>query len=159
MAAIVLVTIIGVLSVKLNAWVTGIFLAVEIASLLVTAWLGFSHAHSPAHVAGLLMHPQISDGAGGLRGVAWVTLGVGASAGIYAMNGYGSVVALGEEIRDARRGIGPVIAWAIALGALVQILPSSASSPARPTSRRSARRRRRCRNFSPAWAGPRCHGC
>jgi amino acid transporter len=123
LAAIVVVTIIGVLSVKLNALVTGIFLAVEIASLLVTAGLGFVHAHSLARVAGLLVHPQVANNAGGLRGVALVTLGIGASAGIYALNGYGSVVALGEEIRDARRGIGAVIYWALFLAAFIEILP------------------------------------
>ncbi len=123
LAAIVLVTIIGVLSVKLNALITGIFLAVEILSLLVTAALGFAHAQSLAHVARMLTHPQISNGAGGLRGVGLVTLGIGASAGIYALNGYGSVVALGEEIRDVRARIGPVIYAAIALAAIVEILP------------------------------------
>jgi amino acid transporter len=123
LAAVVIVTIIGVLSVKLNALVTGAFLGVEILALLVTAGLGFAHAHNVGHLAQLILHPQVANGAGGLRTVSLVALGIGASAGIYAFNGYGSVVALGEEIHDSRRGVGSVIYWALGVAALVEMLP------------------------------------
>ncbi len=123
LAAVALVTVIGVLSVKLNALVTGIFLAVELLALVVTAAIGFAHAHDLGHAAQLIIHPHVTDGHGGLRSVSLVALGVGAASGIYAFNGYGSVVALGEEIRDARRGVGSVIYWALGLAALAEMLP------------------------------------
>jgi amino acid transporter len=121
--ATIAVTLIGVCSVRLNALVTGIFLAVEITALAVTAALGFAHAHSFTHTISLILHPQVAAPAGGLQHVPAIAMIVGASAGIYAFNGYGSAVALGEEIRGARRGISRVIFGAIFLAAIIEMLP------------------------------------
>jgi amino acid transporter len=44
---IVITTILGVLHIRTNAWITGIFLALELLALLVLAWLGFAHADRP----------------------------------------------------------------------------------------------------------------
>jgi amino acid transporter len=123
LAAVAVAMAIGILSVKFNALVTGAFLAVEIAALLATALLGFMHAQGFGHTAGLILHPHMFDGHGGVRTVSLVVLGVGASAGIYAFNGYGSVVSLGEEILNPRRGVGVIIYWALGLAALVEMLP------------------------------------
>jgi amino acid transporter len=123
LAAVAIVMVIGVLSIRLNALVTGLFLAVEMLALAATAALGFAHAQSLGRIAARLLHPQVASGAGGLHAVSLVALGVGASAGIYAFNGYGSAVTLGEEIRGSRRGIGGVIYWALALAALTEMLP------------------------------------
>jgi amino acid transporter len=118
---IVAVALIGVLSVRLNALVTGAFLAAEILALAVTALLGFAHAHGD--VAGLVVHPAMPDGAGGLAPAPLVALGVAAADGIYAFNGYGAVIYLGEEIRNARRSIGRVVFWALGIAALTELLP------------------------------------
>ena len=123
LAAVAVAMGVGILSVKFNALVTGIFLVVEIAALLVTGSLGFIHAQGIGHTVALILHPHIANGHGGLQAVSLVALGVGASAGIYAFNGYGSVVSLGEEILNARRGVGVIIYWALGLAALVEMLP------------------------------------
>ncbi len=120
-AAIVAVALIGVLSVKLNARVTGTFLAVEMLALAVTALLGFAHTHRDA--AGLVLHPAMADGAGGLEAAPLVALGVATAGGIYAFNGYGAVIYLGEEIRNARRSVGRVVYWALGIAALTELLP------------------------------------
>jgi amino acid transporter len=123
LVCVVLVTVIGILSVRVNAWVTGAFLAVEIAALGITAALGFAHAHGVGETLSRLVHPAVTDGHGGVRVVSLVALGVGASAGIYAFNGFGSGVALGEEIQDSRRGIGPIIYWAMGLAVVTEMVP------------------------------------
>jgi amino acid transporter len=123
LVAVAAVTAIGIFSVKFNALVTGIFLALEILALAVTAGLGFLHARGVGHLLALIVHPCMADAQGGLRAVSLVALGVGASAGIYAFNGYGSVVSLGEEIRDSRRGVAKVVYWALVVAALAEMVP------------------------------------
>ena len=107
-AAIASVTMCGVLSIRFNARVTGAFLVVELLALAVTAALGFAHGHGD--VLQLVTHPAVGDGHDGLRAVPAVTLCVGAVASIYAFNGYGAVIFLGEEMQageapGGRRGV------------------------------------------------------
>ena len=111
----------AILNVRLNAWITGLFLAVELASLAVVAWLGFSDPHRGLDA--LTLHPVFLGALGRLQPVSLASLGVGAAAAIYAFDGYGSVVYLGEEIRDAPRRIAAVVFWALGLAAVFQIAP------------------------------------
>ena len=112
---------VSVLNVRVNALVTGLFLAVELGSLAVLAGLGFGHAHRG--VAALALHPVMLSAGGHLLPVPLASLGVGAAAAIYAFDGYGSVVYLGEEIRDAPKRIAAVVFWALGLAAVFQIVP------------------------------------
>ena len=118
---VALCTGMSVLNVRLNALVTGLFLAVELTSLGVVALLGFGHPHRG--LGGLIFHPMVQAAPGGLQAASWATIGVGAAAAIYAFDGYGSVVYLGEEIRDAPRRIAAVVFWALGLAALFQLAP------------------------------------
>ena len=122
--ALVLVALgmgVSVLNVRVNALVTGLFLAAELVSLAVVAGLGFGHAHRG--VGALALHPVMLGAGGHLLPVPLASLGVGAAAAIYAFDGYGSVVYLGEEIRDAPRKIAAVVFWALGLAAVFQIVP------------------------------------
>ncbi len=126
-AALVLVTLcmlVSVLNVRLNAVVTGLFLALELASLALVAGLGFAHPHRG--VAALALHPMMPGPGGSLAPVSLAGLGVGAAAAIYAFDGYGSVVYLGEEVRDAPRRMARVVFWALGLAAVFQLLPIAA---------------------------------
>jgi amino acid transporter len=111
----------SVLNVRLNAVVTGLFLSLELASLAVVAFLGFTHAHRGA--VALVTHPVMLTGAGRLAPVSLAGIGIGVAAAIYAFDGYGSVVYLGEEIRDAPRRMAVVVFWALGLAALFQLAP------------------------------------
>jgi amino acid transporter len=120
-AAIAAVTMCGVLSIRFNARVTGAFLVVELLALAVTAALGFAHGHGD--VLQLVTHPAVGDGHDGLRAVPAVTLCVGAVASIYAFNGYGAVIFLGEEMQQARRRVGAVVFWSLAVAAVTELVP------------------------------------
>jgi amino acid transporter len=111
---------VAILNVRLNAWVTGLFLAVELGSLCVVAGLGFSH---PARTLIQALHPVMLDAGGGFQPVSLAGLGLGAAAAIYAFDGYGSAVYLGEELREAPRRVAHVVFWALGLAALFQLLP------------------------------------
>ena len=105
----------------MNAWVTGLFLLVELVSLGAVAWLGASHARPSA--AELLAHPLTLAPGGALRPVSIADVGLGAAAAIYAFDGYGAVVYIGEEIKDAARRMAPVVFWALGLAAAFQLVP------------------------------------
>jgi amino acid transporter len=128
LALIVVVTAIAILNIRINAWITGVFLSLEAASLAIVAGLGLSHAHRPAVAA---LHPMMLTG-GHLAPVGLAVLGTAAAGAIYAFDGYGSVVYIGEEIHEAPRRVTRVIFWALGLAAVLQLVPLLAAIAAAP---------------------------
>ena len=111
---------VSILNVRLNALVTGLFLAVELASLALVAGLGFLHPHRGL---GEALAPLMLNPAGHLQPVSLASLGLGAAAAIYAFDGYGAVVYLGEELHEAPRKIAKVVFWALGLAAVFMLAP------------------------------------
>ena len=120
-ALIVTVTAIAILNIQLNALITGAFLALEILSLAVLCALGFAHPHRS--LAAAVLHPLALNGAGALIPASVAVMGTAAAGAIYAFNGYGAVVFLGEEMHDAPRRVAAVIFGALGLAALFQLAP------------------------------------
>ena len=121
MGLVVAVTGVAVLRIRVNALVTGVLLGCELASLAVTAVLGFVHIQPGG--AARLLHPMTAGPAGTLHAVPLAVLGVGAAGGIYAFNGYGSVIFFGEEIRDVRRSLAAIVYGSLAIAAVTELLP------------------------------------
>jgi amino acid transporter len=121
MALLIVCIGLSVLNVRLNAWVTGLFLAVELASLATVAWLGFTHPVRDAVATAL--HPVMLGSGTGLAPVSMAALGVGAAAAIYAFDGYGSVVYFGEELHAAPKLMAKVVFRALITGGLFMLLP------------------------------------
>ena len=120
MALVALCMGVSILNVRLNALVTGLFLAVELGSLAVVAGLGLLHPHREI---GEALRPMLLGAGGHLQPASLASLGVGAAAAIYAFDGYGAVVYLGEELHEAPRRIAKVVFWALGLGALFMLTP------------------------------------
>jgi amino acid transporter len=121
MTLVAIVTVMAMLNIRVNAWITGGFLACELLGLVLIAWLGFTHVHRSFADAALSMsmlgaHGQLVPATPAILGVAGV-------AALYAFNGYGSTVFLGEEIHEASKRIARVVFWALALGAVTELLP------------------------------------
>jgi amino acid transporter len=120
MALVLLCMALSILNIRLNALVTSLFLAVELASLATVAWLGAAHpARGALHAS---LHPVMLDH-GHLAPVSMAALGVGAAAAIYAFDGYGSVVYFGEEMHAAARHIAKVVFLALFVAALFMLTP------------------------------------
>jgi amino acid transporter len=111
---------VSILNVRLNALVTGLFLALELASLGLVACLGLLHPH---RTIGEALAPAMLGAAGQLQPVSLASLGLGAAAAIYAFDGYGAVVYLGEELHEAPRKIAKVVFWALGLAAVFMLAP------------------------------------
>jgi amino acid transporter len=120
MALLLACMALSILNVRLNALITGLFLAVELASLATVAWLGFAHPARDALAAAV--HPVMLSG-GHLAPLSMAGLGVGAAAAIYAFDGYGAVVYLGEEMHAAPRQMAKVVFRALVVGGLFMLIP------------------------------------
>ncbi len=116
-------TLLGVLNIRLNAWVTGAFLVVELAALAVVTALGFAHPARPLSV--LLLHPVLGGAhAGAAPSLAMI--GLAAAVGCYAYFGFGAAVYFSEETRDAPRRVAQAIIISLALTIAFEMVPVAA---------------------------------
>lgn len=120
-----LATVLAVFDLKLNAWVTGVFLAIEMTALVVVSALGFFH---PKRSLGdLIAHPVAAAASGStVTAVGVGTIGAATAVAIFAYSGYGSAVYFGEETKDAPRNIARTILWALAITVLAELIPTTA---------------------------------
>jgi amino acid transporter len=106
--AIALAAAIAALNVKLGAWVTGAFLTVEVAALLLLTGVALLHPVRPLYE--LIAHPVALD-QGILKPVSFFTLGLATVSGVWVTAGANWAMFFGEEMHEAERKIGRVIAW------------------------------------------------
>ncbi len=122
---IIVSSIVAILKIKLNAVVTGIFLAIELVALLVLTVLGFAHIERP--LSSLFTSPQIIDATTNALVPASSGLILAATAvALFAYNGYGAAAFFGEETHDAKRNIGKVVLWALVITVIAELVPLTA---------------------------------
>lgn len=120
---IVVTTLLGVLHIRTNAWVTGVFLLLELLALLILAVLGFIHVHRP--LSDLVLHP-VQLASGSLGPATLSMLGFSAAASIFAYNGYGAAVYFSEEMHEAPRLVARTIMWALVVTVATELIPVTA---------------------------------
>lgn len=121
---IALATVTACFNIRANAWVTGIFLFIELAALALLAVLGLVHVERPITD---LLDPQALDVAtGGLAplGVAGLVLAV--TQGIFSYNGYGGAVYFAEETKNAKRAIARAVLWSAVITIVAELVPLTA---------------------------------
>ena len=121
--AVACATLLGVLNIRTNAFVTGVFVAVEIVALLILSVLGFGHVHHA--LPALIAHPATLN-AGALTPTPAASIGLAVAVAIFAYDGYGSAVYFGEELHEAPRQIGRAIVWALGITVAAEIIPITA---------------------------------
>ena len=117
-------TLCGILNLRTNAIVTGLFLAVEMITLLVLAALGFLHVERP--VTDLLVHPVQLASAGGLEPATLGAIGLATVVANFAYNGYGNAIYLGEEMHEAPQHLGRLIVVSLLIAILAEAVPVTA---------------------------------
>jgi amino acid transporter len=118
--SVVLGTAIALLNIRTNAWITGIFLAVELAALALLA--GVALLHPTRSLGEVLIHPVVlSDGV--LKPTSLASLALAAVAGAWTCAGASWAMYFAEEMKEARRSIGRVIAWAGLIASLTIATP------------------------------------
>jgi amino acid transporter len=123
LAVIALTTLMGVLHIRANAWVTGVFLALELIALGVLAWLGFAHVERP--VGELLQQPVMTSN-GALIPASFAAIGLATSVSVYVFNGFGGAVYFAEEMHEAPRLVARTILWAVAVTVATILVPVTA---------------------------------
>ena len=122
-AIIAVTTLFGILHIRTNAWVTGVFLLLELLALAVLAVLGFSHIHRP--VSDLVIHPLSLAGTS-LHATPLMAIGMSFAVSAFAYNGYGAAVYFAEEMHEAPRLVARTILWALVITVATELIPVTA---------------------------------
>jgi amino acid transporter len=120
---IVVCAFVAILNIRTNAWVTGTFLALEMAALLVVCYLGFTHVSRGVDT---LWTAQTIGGHGTLVGVGAGLVAAQTATAIFAYNGYGAAIYFSEETQGASRVMGKVILVSLVVTVAAEIIPMTA---------------------------------
>lgn len=116
-------TLVALLQIRVNAWVTGLFLLGEVLALVAIVVLGWADVARP--FAALLATPVMAQG-GALVPASSAGIGLATSIAIFALNGYGAAVYFGEEMREPSRLIARAILASLVLTLVFEIVPTVA---------------------------------
>ncbi|MEV7181108.1 APC family permease [Kitasatospora sp. NPDC093679] len=118
-AVMIAATVAGLLDLRANAWITGIFLVLEVIAAGVVAFLGFGHAERGA---GSLFHGSVvTDGATGAVGLGAIVAAMGTA--LFVTQGFSTAIYLSEELENPRRNVARTVLWTLALSVVIIILP------------------------------------
>ena len=113
-------TLCALLNIRVNALVTGVFLAVEVAALVVLVVLGL--AEPARSLLPMFAHPVALAG-NILVPASHSAIGLATTVAILALNGYGMAVYFGEEMHDASAKIARVILISFGLSLCLELVP------------------------------------
>lgn len=123
LVVVALATATACFNIRANAWVTGVFLFLEMAALGLLAVLGFINVEHP--ITDLLVPRNLGeDGALSPLGITGLVLAV--TQGIFAYNGYGSAVYFSEETKDAKRSVARAVLWSAVITIVAEVIALSA---------------------------------
>lgn len=116
-------TLVALLQIRVNAWVTGLFLAGEVLALVAVVALGWADSVRPF---GAFLTAPVMPQAGALVPASPAAIGLATSIAIFALNGYGAAVYFGEEMREPSRLIARAILASLVLTLVFEIVPTVA---------------------------------
>ena len=116
-------TLVALLQIRINAWVTGLFLLGEVLALVAIVVLGWSDVVRPF---GTFLIAPVMPEAAALVPASPAAIGLATSIAIFALNGYGAAVYFGEEMREPSRLIARAILASLVLTLLFEIVPTVA---------------------------------
>src|SRR5665213_338420 len=122
-AIIAVTTLLGILHIRTNAWITGAFLLLELLALAALCGLGLWDAKRS--LWDLIADPVMVSGSA-LNATPLAAIGLATTVSIFAYNGYGAAVYFAEEMHEAPRLIARTIFWALAITIVTELLPLTA---------------------------------
>ncbi|MGW1624533.1 APC family permease [Streptomyces sp. NPDC002172] len=118
-----LATLAGLLDLRANAWITGIFLVLEVIAAGVVAVLGFSHSHRGVDS---LTSMQVADTGGHTTTVTAMLVVSGLAIALFVTQGFSTAVYLSEELEDPRRNVARTVLATLAISTVVILVPVAA---------------------------------
>lgn len=116
----IVVTLICLLRIRSNSYLTGVFLAIELLVVTALAIAGFSHWNQPLSI---LTHPVGSNGHGGLAPVAAGAIIAAIATALFSVNGYDSGINFAEEVLGSAAKVGRAVVTAAAPGIVFELVP------------------------------------
>ncbi len=120
----VLTTLIAILHIRTNAFVTGFFLAIELLAVGTVTVVGFTHIHQPLSI---LFSPQTVGSHNVLTTISLGALLAGFSTAIFAYNGYDAPIIYSEEMTGSRRGVAKAVFWSLGITVVAELVPVTAA--------------------------------
>jgi len=117
---VVLTSLIACVRIRANAWITAVFLVIELAALVVLVVLGALHLHNPVST---LWTPRMAGPHSLLRAASAGLVVSYCATALFAYNGYGTAVYYAEETKQATATIGRAIMWSLLITVIAELVP------------------------------------
>jgi len=114
---------VGVLDIKSNALVTGVFLGIEMLAAATVSFLGLTHVHQPLST---LLHAAVPAGHGHTSPLTAGLLVSGLAVALFTYNGFGTAIYLSEDLVEPRRSVARTVLWSLLAGVVVITVPVTA---------------------------------
>ncbi|WP_405982122.1 APC family permease [Streptomyces sp. NBC_00158] len=115
-----LATLAGLLDLRANAWITGIFLVLEVVAAALVAVLGFAHSERGADA---LVHGSVAAEGGGVSTVTAMMVVSGLAIALFVTQGFSTAVYLSEELEQPRRNVPRTVLATLAISSAVILVP------------------------------------
>lgn len=115
-----LATLAGLLDLRANAWITGIFLVLEVIAAGVVAVLGFAHSRRGA---GSLVSMQVAGSGGHTDTVTAMLVVSGLAIALFITQGFSTAVYLSEELENPRRNVARTVLATLAISSVIILVP------------------------------------
>ena len=116
---------VAIFRIRTNAWITGIFLTLEMLALLALTGLGIANIHG-ARFGQLFSGWVLGNSNGGLSPVTLGLIFTATATGVFAYNGYNSAVYYSEETKGPSRRLATAILWSLVITVLAELIPTTA---------------------------------
>lgn len=116
---------VGILRIRTNAVLTGVFLAIELVALLILTLLGVVNLHTD-RVGSLFGGWVVGNADGGLDPIALGVILTATAASVFAYNGYSNAVNFAEETQGSSRNIAVAILWSLVITVAAELIPTTA---------------------------------
>ncbi|MEU5279559.1 APC family permease [Streptomyces asoensis] len=115
-----LATLAGLLDLRANAWITGVFLVLEVIAAAVVAVLGFAHGHRGP---GSLVSMQVAGADGHADTVTAMLVVSGLAIALFVTQGFSTAVYLSEELENPRRNVARTVLATLAISTVIILVP------------------------------------
>ncbi|WP_393082863.1 APC family permease [Streptomyces sp. LN704] len=115
-----LATLAGLLDLRANAWITGVFLVLEVIAAAVVAVLGFAHSQRGA---GSLVSMQVAGSGGHTDTVTAMLVVSGLAIALFITQGFSTAVYLSEELENPRRNVARTVLATLAISSVIILVP------------------------------------
>ncbi|MGQ4431461.1 MULTISPECIES: APC family permease [unclassified Streptomyces] len=115
-----LATLAGLLDLRANAWITGVFLVLEVIAAGVVALLGFTHSQRGI---GSLTSMQVAGPHGHTDTVTAMLVVSGLAIALFVTQGFSTAVYLSEELENPRRNVARTVLATLAISTVIILVP------------------------------------